>query len=83
MPGHIIMSVKSIRARIQSAITQLHEAKVEFARTPEHRKYIEISELMVKVDEEYIRLKVLDMNARDTLRQVLVREGKNPKSVKS
>lgn len=76
------MSVKEIRANIQAAISQLHEAKVKWERTPAHYKYIEISELMIKVDEQYIRLKVLDMNAADTLRQILVREGKNPNTAK-
>lgn len=76
------MSVKEIRANIQAAISQLHEAKVKWERTPEHYKYIEISELMLKVDEQYIQLKVLDMNAADTLRQVLRREGKNPNNVR-
>jgi len=76
------MSVKEIRANIQAAISQLHEAKVKWERMPAHYKYLEISELMIKVDEQYIQLRVLDMNAADTLRQVLKREGKNPDSVR-
>jgi hypothetical protein len=76
------MSVKEIRANIQAAISQLHEARVKWERTPTHRKYLEISDLMIKVDEQYVQLKVLDMHAADTLRQVLQREGKNPNSVR-
>lgn len=75
------MSVKQIRASIQSAISHLHQARIEFENTPQHRKYLEVSQLMVKVEEAYLGLKVLDMLARDTLRQVLAREGKNPTGV--
>ena len=70
------MSVKQIRAHIQAAIGSLHEAQVEFTKTPAHRKYIEVSDFMLQVDDHYIRLRVLDMNARDVLEKVLQREGK-------
>jgi len=75
------MSVKNIRTQINIAISALHQAKIEFDNTPEHRKYLEVSKLMLQVDDLYIKLKVLDMNAKDTLRKVLIREGKNPNSV--
>jgi len=76
------VSVKATRARIQAAITQLHEATVEYANTPEHYKYDEVTELDLKVREQLTALRTLDQHAKETLKRVLTREGKNPNTVR-
>lgn len=75
------MSVKATRARIQSAITQLHEATVEYRNTPAHYKYSEVAALDLQVREQLAALRILDELAKHTLKQVLSREGKNPNTV--
>jgi hypothetical protein len=70
------MSVKKIQHQIGYAISAIHEAQIEWKNTPAHYKYLEVSQLMIQVDAMMIQLKVLEMNARDTLNTVLQREKK-------
>lgn len=72
------MSVKELRGFIDAATTQLHEASLAYKRMPERFKYLETSQLALKISQLHIQLQALQIEARQVHRQVLIREGKNP-----